>query len=62
MVVTQEQGSVAGGQLRGGDQFLDFRPFGRPGTALAILAPLCPGGFDKMIPASPKPLPRTMRR
>ncbi|MEI6159132.1 MAG: HlyD family secretion protein [Roseococcus sp.] len=52
MVVTQVQGFVAGGQIRGGDQLLDAQQFARPGTVLAILEPLYPGGLDKVIPGS----------
>lgn len=52
MVVTQVQGFVAGGQIRGGDQLLDAQQFTRPGTVLAILEPLYPGGLDNVIPGS----------
>jgi len=52
MVVTQVQGFVAGGQIRGGDQLLDAQQFARPGTVLAILEPLYPGGLDNVIPGS----------
>ncbi len=52
MVVTEVQGFVAGGQIRGGDQLLDATQFSRPGTVLAILEPLYPGGLDQVIPGS----------
>lgn len=52
MVVTQVQGFVAGGQLRGGDQLLDATQFSRPGTVLAVLEPLYEGGLDRVIPGS----------
>ena len=52
MVVTQVQGFVAGGQLRGGDQLLDAQQFALPGTVLAILEPLYPGGLENVIPGS----------
>ncbi|MBX9748090.1 MAG: HlyD family secretion protein [Roseococcus sp.] len=52
MVVTQVQGFVAGGQIRGGDQLLDATQFSRPGTVLAVLEPLYPGGLDNVIPGS----------
>lgn len=52
MVVTQVQGFVAGGQVRGGDQLLDVTQFSRPGTVLAILEPLYPGGLENVIPGS----------
>ncbi|UPY38307.1 HlyD family secretion protein [Sediminicoccus sp. KRV36] len=52
MVVTQVQSFVASGQIRGGDVLLDAQQFSRPGTVLAILEPLYPGGLDKVIPGS----------
>lgn len=52
MVVTEVQGFVAGGQIRGGDQLLDAAQFSRPGTVLAVLEPLYPGGLDHVLPGS----------
>ncbi|UPY35180.1 HlyD family secretion protein [Sediminicoccus sp. KRV36] len=52
MVVTQVQGFVAGGQVRGGDQLLDAQQFSRPGTVLATLEPLYKDGLDNVIPGS----------
>lgn len=52
MVVTQVQGFVAGGQIRGGDVLLDAQQFSRPGTVLAVLEPLYEGGLDNVIPGS----------
>ncbi|MBS7790518.1 HlyD family secretion protein [Roseococcus sp. SDR] len=52
MVVTGVQPFVASGQVRGGDVLLDAQQFSRPGTVLAILEPLYPGGLDQVIPGS----------
>lgn len=52
MVVTNVQGIIAAGQIRGSDQLLDLQQFRQPGTVLAILEPLYPGGLDRVSPGS----------
>jgi multidrug resistance efflux pump len=53
MVVTSVQDAIAAGQFRGGEQLLEVRQAaGQPGTILAILEPLYPGGLDGVTPGS----------
>jgi len=52
MVVTNVQDVIAAGQFRGGDQLLDVQQVARPGTLLAVLEPLYPGGLDGVTPGS----------
>jgi multidrug resistance efflux pump len=52
MVVTQVQDYIAAGQFRGGEQLIDLQQVTRPGTILAFLEPLYPGGFDDVTPGS----------
>jgi multidrug resistance efflux pump len=52
MVVTQVQDYIAAGQFRGGEQLIDPQQVTRPGTILAFLEPLYPGGFDDVTPGS----------
>jgi multidrug resistance efflux pump len=52
MVVTQVQGFIAAGQVRGTDQLLDAQQFRQPGTVLVTLEPLFPGGLDGVVPGS----------
>jgi multidrug resistance efflux pump len=52
LVVTQVQGFIATGQIRGTDQLLDLAQFRQPGTVLVIMEPLYPGGLDQVVPGS----------
>jgi multidrug resistance efflux pump len=52
MVVTNVQGYIATGQLRGTDQLLDLQQFRQPGTILVTLEPLYEGGLDGVVPGS----------
>lgn len=52
MVVTSVQDFIAAGQVRGGEQLLDAQLVARPGTLLAFLEPLYPGGLDGVTPGS----------
>ncbi len=52
LVVTNVQGFIAAGQVRGSDQLLDVQQFTRPGTILTVLEPLYPGGLDDVLPGS----------
>ncbi len=52
MVVTNVQDFIAAGQFRGGEQLLDAQLVVRPGTLLAFLEPLYPGGLDGVTPGS----------
>jgi multidrug resistance efflux pump len=52
MVVTDVQGFIATGQVRSADQLIDVQQFRQPGTVLAILEPLYPGGLDRVVPGS----------
>jgi len=52
MVVTNMQDFIAAGQVRGGEQLLDPQFVARPGTLLAFLEPLYPGGLDGVTPGS----------
>jgi multidrug resistance efflux pump len=52
MVVTQVQDYIAAGQFRGGEQLIDLQQVTRPGTLLAFLEPLYPGGLDGVTPGS----------
>jgi len=52
MVVTQVQGFIATGQLRGSDQLIDLQQFRQPGTITVILEPLYAGGLDGVLPGS----------
>lgn len=52
MVVTSVQDFIATGQVRAGEQLLDAQLVQRPGTLLAFLEPLYPGGIDGVTPGS----------
>jgi multidrug resistance efflux pump len=52
MVVTQVQDYIAAGQFRGGEQLLDPQQVKQPGTLLAFLEPLYPGGLEGVTPGS----------
>ncbi|MCU4182043.1 HlyD family secretion protein [Bosea sp. BH3] len=52
MVVTNVQDFIAAGQVRGGEQLLDVQQIAKPGTLLAFLEPLYPGGLDGVTPGS----------
>lgn len=52
LVVTQVQGYIATGQLRGTDQLIDVAQFRQPGTITVILEPLYAGGLDGVLPGS----------
>lgn len=52
MVVTSVQDFVAAGQIRAGEQLLDAQQVQRPGTLLAFLEPLYPGGLEGVTPGS----------
>ncbi len=52
MVVTSVQDFIAAGQVRAGEQLLDAQLVARPGTLLAFLEPLYPGGLDGVTPGS----------
>ena len=52
MVVTDVQDVIAAGQFRGGEQLIDAQQVTRPGTLLAFLEPLFPGGLDGITPGS----------
>jgi multidrug resistance efflux pump len=46
MVVTGVQDYIAAGQFRGGDQLIEVENLAKPGTILAFLEPLYPGGLE----------------
>src|SRR5947208_13056063 len=46
MVVTSVQDYIAAGQFRGGEQLVEAQQVQRPGTILAFLEPIYPGGLD----------------
>ena len=52
MVVTGEQDYIAAGQFRGGEQLLEAQQTRAPGTILALLEPIYPGGLDGVTPGS----------
>ena len=52
LVVTNVQGYIASGQIRAGEQLLDVAQVAKPGTLLANLEPIFPGGLDGMTPGS----------
>ena len=52
MVITDVQGVISAGQFRTGDQLIDAQQVSRPGTILAQLDPLYPGGLDDVTPGS----------
>ena len=52
MVVTSVQDFIAAGQVRGGEQLLEAQLVAKPGTLLAFLEPLYPGGLDGVTPGS----------
>lgn len=52
MVVTGVQDFIAAGQVRGSEQLLDAQQVSKPGTLLAYLEPLHPGGLDGVTPGS----------
>lgn len=52
MVVTGVQDFIAAGQIRSGEQLIDAQQVVRPGTILAYMEPLYPGGLDGVTPGS----------
>lgn len=52
MVVTNVQDFIAAGQFRGGELLVEGANVTRPGTILAFLEPLYPGGLDGVTPGS----------
>ena len=52
MVVADLQDFIAAGQFRGGEQLIDPQQIKQPGTLLAFLEPLYPGGLDDVTPGS----------
>jgi multidrug resistance efflux pump len=52
MVITQVQGLIAAGQVRGSDQLIDPQQVTRPGTITVFLEPLFKGGIDDVPPGS----------
>jgi multidrug resistance efflux pump len=52
MVVTQVQGFIASGQIRGSDQLIDLQQLRQPGNVLVTLEPLYAGGLDGVVPGS----------
>lgn len=52
MVVTGVQDFIAAGQVRSGDQLMDAQQVVRPGTILAYMEPLYPGGLEGVTPGS----------
>jgi multidrug resistance efflux pump len=52
MVVTAEQDYIAAGQFRGGEQLVEAQQVQSPGTILAFLEPIYPGGLDGVTPGS----------
>ena len=62
MVVTEVQDYIAAGQFRGGEQLVEVQQASKPGTLLAFLEPIYPGGLDgsrRAAVASPTPTPAT---
>ncbi len=52
LVVTSVQDFIATGQFRGGEQLIDPAQVVRPGTILAYMEALYPGGLDNVVPGS----------
>jgi multidrug resistance efflux pump len=52
MVVTSVQDFIAAGQFRGGELLVEGANVVRPGTILALMEPLYPGGLDGVTPGS----------
>jgi multidrug resistance efflux pump len=52
LVVSSVQDVIAAGQILQTNQLTDMAKLGAPGTVLAILEPLYPGGLDKVPPGS----------
>ncbi|MFB9262154.1 HlyD family secretion protein [Bradyrhizobium erythrophlei] len=52
MVVTGVQDYIAAGQFRGGEQLVEAQQVVRPGSILAFLEPIYPGGLDDVTPGS----------
>ncbi len=52
LVVTNVQDYIAAGQFRGGEQLVEGANIARPGTILAFMEPLYPGGLDGVTPGS----------
>jgi multidrug resistance efflux pump len=52
MVVTNVQDFIAAGQFRGGELLVEGASVVKPGTILAFLEPLYPGGLDGVTPGS----------
>ncbi len=52
LVVTNVQDYIAAGQFRGGELLVEGANIARPGTILAFMEPLYPGGLDGVTPGS----------
>lgn len=52
LVVTEVQGFIATGQVRGTDQLLDLQQFRQPGTVTVALEPIYEGGLAGVLPGS----------
>ena len=52
LVVTNVQDFIAAGQFRGGELLVEGANVVRPGTILAFMEPLYPGGLDNVTPGS----------
>jgi multidrug resistance efflux pump len=52
LVVTEVQGFIATGQVRGTDQLLDLQQFRQPGTVTVALEPIYEGGLAGVVPGS----------
>lgn len=52
MKVVSVQEAIASGQVRAGETLLDVQQLLKPGTILAYLSPLYPGGLDGVTPGS----------
>jgi multidrug resistance efflux pump len=52
MVVTNVQDFIAAGQFRGGELLVEGANVARPGTILAFMEPLYPGGLEGVTPGS----------
>lgn len=52
VVITEVQGTIAGGQLRPTDQLIDLQDRQRPGTVLTVMEPIYEGHADLIPPGS----------
>jgi multidrug resistance efflux pump len=52
MKVVSVQDAIASGQVRAGETLVDVQQLLKPGTILAFLSPLYPGGLDGVTPGS----------